>query len=59
MIEGYLMETSREEMIINQLAQNFAQKVAALEGEKAILQIELQLVSQELERIKETNNKEA
>ena len=53
------METSREEMIINQLAQNFAQKVAALEGEKAILQIELQLVSQELERIKETNNKEA
>jgi hypothetical protein len=59
MIGGYLMETSREEMIINQLAQNFAQKVAALEGEKAILQIELQLVSQELERIKETNNKEA
>lgn len=59
MIGGYLMETSREEMIINQLAQNFAQKVAALEGEKAILQVELQLVSQELEQIKETNNKEA
>ncbi|MFS7206725.1 hypothetical protein AB6831_04365 [Carnobacterium divergens] len=33
---------NKADLVINQLAQNFAQKIAQLEGEKAILQVEYQ-----------------
>ncbi|MGX7065960.1 hypothetical protein DFR54_102373 [Vagococcus fluvialis] len=50
----------KSNLVINQLANNFANKVAQLEGEKAILQIELKLSQQqvsELEQEKEETGK--
>ncbi len=42
---------NRETLIINQMANNFAQKVAILEGEKAILQIDLQEANQKVQML--------
>ncbi|MFW7373901.1 hypothetical protein [Vagococcus fluvialis] len=51
----------KSDLVINQLAGNFANKIAQLEGEKAILQVELNLAQQrinELEQEKEEIGKE-
>lgn len=45
----------KTDLIINQLANNFAHKLAQVEAEKSILQVELQLVKQEIQELK--NNK--
>lgn len=43
-------ETSREQAIVNQMATNFATKIAQLESEKAILQVDNQILKQQLEQ---------
>lgn len=43
--------TSREQAIINQMASNFAIKIAELESEKAILQVDNQLLNQKIEQL--------
>lgn len=51
----------KSDLVINQLASNFANKIAQLEGEKAILQVELNLAQQkinELEQEKEETGKD-
>ncbi|WP_270312630.1 hypothetical protein [Vagococcus fluvialis] len=51
----------KSDLVINQLASNFANKIAQLEGEKAILQVELNLAQKlvnELEQEKEEAGKE-
>ncbi|GGC87773.1 hypothetical protein [Enterococcus wangshanyuanii] len=41
---------STEQAIVNQMASNFATKIAELEVEKAILQVDNQLLKQQLEK---------
>lgn len=43
---------NKQDQILNRLATNFGVKVGQLEGEKAVLQIELELVSKENEELK-------
>lgn len=45
-------EISKEQAIVNQMAMNFANKMAQLESEKAILQVENQILKQQLEEQK-------
>lgn len=44
---------NKADLVINQLAQNFAQKIAQLEGEKAILQVECQELEKQNKGLKE------
>ena len=43
--------TSREQAIVNQMATNFATKIAELEAEKAILQVDNQFLKQKMEQL--------
>lgn len=47
----------KSDLVINQLASNFANKIAQLEGEKAILQVELNLAQQEISELKQEKDK--
>lgn len=51
-MEVHILE-NRETLIINQMANNFAQKIAILEGEKAILQIDLQEANQKVQMLEQ------
>lgn len=43
----------KSDLIINQLATNYANKTAILEADKAMLQVELNLVQQENQSLKQ------
>lgn len=43
-------EENRGQAIVNQMATNFATKIAQLESEKAILQVDNQILKQQLEK---------
>lgn len=43
---------TKEQAIINVMAANMSQKIAQLEGDKAVLMVETQLLKEELESLK-------
>lgn len=47
-----MLSMNKQDQILNRLATNFGVKVGQLEGEKAVLQIELELVSKENEELR-------
>lgn len=48
---------STEQAIVNQMASNFATKIAQLETEKAILQVDNQLLKQKIEQLEKEGEK--
>ncbi|MDA9469903.1 hypothetical protein [Enterococcus sp. 5H] len=50
-------QESREQAIVNQMASNFATKVAELEAEKAILQVDNQILNRKIEQLEKEGEK--
>ncbi len=48
----------KTDMILNQMASNFGAKIGQLEGEKAILQVELQEAQQQINELQSKINEE-
>ena len=50
-------EMGRSQEIVNQMASNFATKIAELEAEKAILQVDNQILNKKIELLEKEGEK--